>query len=198
MLKALYKALATLFLLPPLLCACTDDSSQKRAIESVPADSVSAIILHPSADSLLIPAEHGYIYYEEDDEMTDTKTRYARLVSDNSVTLDYPYGECHLSCLIRKSAKYGTEVMLRISSGLFQGDAYNENNYVCIRFDSSQAINYSFEESRDGSPEWIFLNNTQDFIRRAKRARSIKIEVPIFQEGRRLFRLTSDKPLEWL
>lgn len=198
MLKALYKALAILFLLPPLLCACADDSSQKRAIDSVPADSVSAIILHPSADSLLIPVERGYIYYEEDDEMTDTKTRYARLVSDNSVTLDYPYGECRLSCLIRKSAKYGTEVMLRISSGQFNGDAYNENNYVCIRFDSSRAINYSFEESRDGSPEWIFLNNTQDFIRRAKRARSIKIEVPIFQEGRRLFRLTSDKPLEWL
>lgn len=198
MLKALYKALATLFVLLPLLCACADDSSQKRAIESVPADSVSAIILHPSADSLLIPVERGYIYYEEDDEMTDTKTRYARLVSDNSVTLDYPYGECRLSCLIRKSAKYGTEVMLRISSGQFNGDAYNENNYVCIRFDSSRSINYSFEESRDGSPEWIFLNNTQDFIRRAKRARSIKIEVPIFQEGRRLFRLTSDKPLEWL
>ena len=198
MLKALYKALATLFLLSPLLCACADDSSQKRAIESVPADSVSAIILHPSADSLLIPAERGYIYYDEDDEMTDTKTRYARLVSDNSVTLDYPYGECRLSCLIRKSAKYGTEVMLRISSGQFYGDAYNENNYVCIRFDSSRSVNYSFEESRDGSPEWIFLNNTQDFIRRAKRARSIKIEVPIFQEGRRLFRLTSDKPLEWL
>ena len=198
MLKALYKALAALFVLLPLLCACADDSSQKRAIESVPADSVSAIILHPSADSLLIPVERGYIYYEEDDEMTDTKTRYARLVSDNSVTLDYPYGECRLSCLIRKSAKYGTEVMLRISSGQFNGDAYNENNYVCIRFDSSRSINYSFEESRDGSPEWIFLNNTQDFIRRAKRARSIKIEVPIFQEGRRLFRLTSDKPLEWL
>lgn len=88
--------------------------------------------------------------------------------------------------------------MLRISSGQFYGDAYNENNYVCIRFDSSRSVNYSFEESRDGSPEWIFLNNTQDFIRRAKRARSIKIEVPIFQEGRRLFRLTSDKPLEWL
>ena len=198
MLKTLYKALATLFLLLPLLCACADDSSQKRAIESVPADSVGAIILHPSVDSLLIPAERGYIYYDEDDEMTDTKTRYARLVSDNSVTLDYPYGECRLSCLIRKSAKYGTEVMLRISSGQFYGDAYNENNYVCIRFDSSRSVNYSFEESRDGSPEWIFLNNTQDFIRRAKRARSIKIEVPIFQEGRRLFRLTSDKPLEWL
>ena len=197
MLKALYKALATLFVLLPLLCACADDSSQKRAIESVPADSVNAIILHPSADSLLIPEEHGYIYYEEDDEMTDTKTRYARLVSDNSVTLQFPYGECRLSYLIRKSAKYGTEVMLRISSGQFYGDAYNENNYVCIRFDSSRSINYSFEESRDGSPEWIFLNNAQDFIRRAKRARSIKIEVPIFQEGRRLFRLTSDKPLVW-
>ena len=140
MLKALYKALATLFALLPLLCACADDSSQKRAIESVPADSVSAIILHPSADSLLIPAEHGYIYYEEDDEMTDTKTRYARLASDNSVTLDYPYGECHLSCLIRKSAKYGTEVMLRISSGLFQGDAYNENNYVCTTTSVSALI----------------------------------------------------------
>lgn len=198
MLKALYKALATLFVLLPLLCACAGDSSQKRAIESVPADSVSAIILHPSADSLLIPAERGYIYYEEDDEMTDTKTRYARLISDNSVTLDYPYGECRMSCLIRKSAKYGTDVMLRISSGQFHGNVYDEDNYVCIRFDSSRSINYLFDESHDGSPEWIFLKNAQDFIRRAKRARTIKIEVPIYQEGRRLFRFTSDKPLEWL
>lgn len=134
---------------------------------------------------------------EEVDEMHDAKKYYASLVSTNTIKQDFPYGKTKANICIRKTKKYGTDVMIRINSGQIHGSEYNGENYVEVKFDNKPAKKYTFAEEASGSSEVVFINKTKDFIDNCKKAKDIKITIPLFQEGRQLFKFHSDKLLDW-
>lgn len=137
-------------------------------------------------------------YTTDTDEMNDSKSRFASLVSDNTVNFDFPYqGGSSLSLIVRNMKKYGTDVYIKISSGQFICNEYQGTNNVRVRFDDAAPIKFSTNEPSDGSSDMLFLNNAKKFIKLAKQAKTIKIEAPFYQEGNRIFTFTVDKPLEW-
>lgn len=175
-----------------LLSTTTSCSSTKEQNASFDSTSTETI------DNLSVEEpELNYVYSEKIDEMTDAKIKFASIRSENTVELNYPYGECALTYCVRKNSNGVNDVYLVLSSGQFSGGEYDGSNYVMVRFDDFPATKYTFSEAADGSSDIIFLNNTKDFIRRAKKATKIKIEVPLFQEGNRLFRFSASKPLVW-
>ena len=131
------------------------------------------------------------------DEMNETKTFYGELVSNNSITQDFPYGETKASILVRKTKKYGSEVMICVNSGQIHGNEYQGSNYIEVKFDSAPSKKYRFTEAEDGSSEVVFIDNSKDFIANCKKAKSIKMEIPLYQCGRPLFTFSTDKPLSW-
>lgn len=131
------------------------------------------------------------------DEMSETKTFYGELVSNNSIIQDFPYGETRAKILVRKTKKYGNEVMICISSGQIHGSEYQGSNYIEVKFDSAPSKKYRFTETEDGSSEVVFIDKSKDFIANCKKAKSIKMEIPLFQGGRPLFTFSTDKPLSW-
>ena len=134
----------------------------------------------------------------EVDPMTDKETVWKTLRSDNWISQDFPYeGITQARITVRKSPKYGTDVYVRIDRGQIHGNEYRGTNYVTVRFDKDKAKRYYFNESADGSPDIVFLQGVTDFIRRAKKAKSIKVEIPVWQYGDALFEFSVDKPLEW-
>lgn len=167
------------------------------------SDSDSIVVDSVEIDDVSIASQEEkqlktWNYSTDTDEMNDSKSRFASLVSDNTVNFDFPYqGGSSLSLIVRYMKKYGTDVYIKISSGQFICNEYQGTNNVRVRFDDAAPIKFSTNEPSDGSSDMLFLNNAKKFIKLAKQAKTIKIEAPFYQEGNRIFTFTVDKPLEW-
>ena len=133
-------------------------------------------------------------YDSKDDEMTNSKSYFATILSDNGEVFAFPYeeeGGSHLMVTVRQAKRSGTDVILGISKGQFNGQ------YVSVKFDDNAAKKYKAYSADDGSLDVLFIDNAKDFIAKAKTAKTIKIEAEFYQEGNRVFTFTADKPLKW-
>lgn len=132
------------------------------------------------------------------DEMTDSKNIWASIRSDNYINQDFPYeGNTYASITVRYMKKYGYDVLIEIDRGQIVGSEFTGDNYVTVRFDSTAAKKYYFNDAADGSSETVFLKNAKDFIEKSKKAKAIKVEIPVYEAGRPIFSFHVDKPLEW-
>ena len=138
-------------------------------------------------------------YDSKDDEMTNSKSYFATILSDNGEVFAFPYDEeggSHLMVTVRQTKKSGTDVILGISKGQFNTDIIN-GQYVSVKFDNNAAKKYKTSSADDGSLDVLFIDNAKDFIAKAKTAKTIKIEAEFYQEGNQVFTFTADKPLKW-
>ena len=136
-------------------------------------------------------------YDSKDDEMTNSKSYFATISSDNGEVFGFPYDEeggSHLTVTVRQIKKYGTEVLFGISKGQFLTDI--DGQYVSVKFDDNAPKKYKTYSADDGSLDVLFIDNAEDFIAKAKTAKTIKIEAEFYQEGNRVFTFTADKPLK--
>lgn len=131
------------------------------------------------------------------DEMTDSKNIWATIVSDNALELDFPYNSTHAKIVVRYMKKYGYDVLIEITSGQIYGNEYSDENYIMARFDNDKPIKYWFNEPSDNSSDCVFIRKTNDFIMRCKKARTIRLEIPLYQAGRPVFEFNVDEPLKW-
>lgn len=135
---------------------------------------------------------------ESVDEMTDTKNVWKSLESENEVEFSFPYdGGSSLKLEVRYMKKNGTDVILTISKGQLLSSEVIGSNYITVRFDEDAPQKFQTSSPTDGSSDCLFLKDEQKFINRAKTAKSIKIQVPVFQEGSPLFTFKVDMPLTW-
>lgn len=131
------------------------------------------------------------------DEMTDTETVRKSLTSDNEHEFEFPYnGGSSLTINVR-NMKNSTDVYLSLDNGQIIGNEFDGSNYVNIRFDDNKPQKFYFVGSADYSTDVVFLKKAKTFIDNAKTAKTIRIELPVFQEGRPLYTFTVDVPLEW-
>ena len=134
----------------------------------------------------------------EKDEMTDTKNIWATIISENFVSQNFPYeGLTYAKITIRYMKKYGYDAIISITKGQIHGSRYNGNNYITARFDDGTPKRYYFNEAADGSSEMVFISSKSDFIKKCKQAKSIKLDIPLFQAGRPVFSFQVDEPLTW-
>ena len=149
-------------------------------------------------DSLDSVIKNGWTYSNSVDEMDDSKTRTAMIVSSNVVQFDPPYTDgSRLYIGILNSKKNGTNVIITIYNGLFSASEFNGTNYVRIRFDDDAPIKFTTFMPLDGSFDSLILENPKKFIKLAKNAKTIKIEAPFFNEGSYVFTFKTKKPLVW-
>lgn len=133
----------------------------------------------------------------ETDEMTDSKNIWASVISDNTLRQDFPYqGDTYAKITVRYMKKFGTDVIIEITKGQIIHSSLG-GNVITIRFDSDEPRTYSFNTSADHDPKCIFLFNAKDFIKRAKKAKTIKIQIPVYHSGNPIFTFTVDEPLVW-
>lgn len=132
------------------------------------------------------------------DELTDSKNIWASIISDNSISQNFPYdGLTFAKITIRYMKKYGYDAIISITKGQIHGSRYNGDNYITARFDEGTPKKYYFNEAADGSSEMVFISNKSEFIKKRKQAKSIKIDIPIYQAGRPVFSFQVDEPLTW-
>lgn len=132
------------------------------------------------------------------DDMTDTKNIWASIRSTNFVNQKFPYqGKTYATITIRYMKKYGYDVIIEIDKGQIVGIDVSGTNYITARFDEGTPMNYYFDDASDGSTEHVFLRNVKDFINRCKKAKDIKVDIPMYQFGKPVFKFHVDKALVW-
>lgn len=88
----------------------SNSNSQNRNSDSITVDSVETDDI--STASQEYNQLKSWNYFTDTDEMNDSKSRFASLVSDNTVNFDFPYqGGSSLSLIVRYMKKYGTDVL---------------------------------------------------------------------------------------
>ena len=130
-------------------------------------------------------------------EETDSKSVFISVTSDNTNKLGLPYGDVYATIIVRKMKKYGVDVLIRTSDGQIFGNEYENENYVTIRFDSNKPMRFYYDTSSDGSDDVVFLRKRSAFIQAAKKANTITVDIPYFQNGRQIFTFTTPKPFDW-
>lgn len=176
----------------------SDKTSQNGNEDSTAVDVMDTVVIDPNSVSEETSDMKTWNYSTATDEMNDSKSRFASITSDNTVDFDFPYqGGSSLTLTVRYAKKYGTDVYVKISSGQFVGNEYEGTNNIRVRFDNGSPMKFTTNEPSDGSSDLLFLNNAKKFIKLAKKAKTIKIEAPFYQEGNRVFTFTVDEPLKW-
>lgn len=134
-------------------------------------------------------------YYENEDEMDNSKRYFAYTVSKNKLEFEFPYnGGSELILTLRKG-KDGTDVILRIDKGQFMGGLFG-NEVIRVKFDDNKPINFTYSSPDTGSSEVIFINNEKKFISLLKTAKKVKIEPMFFDVGSMIVDFDVDG-LEW-
>lgn len=145
-----------------------------------------------------LPPAKMWRYTDETNEMTGTIDRWATLNSENYIHMDFPYsGETYVTLTIRDMKRYGTDVILESDRGQIFGNEFKGENYVMVKFDDEPEAKYMYNEASSGDSKVVFLRNKNTFIKKAKKAKQIMIEIPFFREGRRVFYFKVDSVLVW-
>ncbi len=177
-------------------------SKSSGGFNSTPTEGIDTVVVDTAmikdkASSETSSYKKTWDFTTDIDEMTDSKNIWATLVSDNSIKQEFPYDITYGKITVRYMKKYGYDVLVQITSGQIHGSAYSDDNYVMVRFDKDKPIKYWFDEPADNSSDCIFIRKKNDFITRCKKAKTIKVEIPLYQAGRPVFEFHVDEPLKW-
>lgn len=133
-------------------------------------------------------------FSESTDRMTGKTTSSAELISENSLSLRFPYsGENYGHIEIRRSPRYGLDAMIGIRKGQILCHSYDCS--VLVRFDEKPPVRFSGAEPSDGSTNLIFVQPAAKFLALAKTAKRIQVEIELYQEGRQVLDFVANRPL---
>ena len=136
-------------------------------------------------------------YTTQVDRMTSGRVEYAEIESVNSLSLDFPYkGENRGRIYVRKGPKAGTDVMIQIDKGQIKSCRINPCTAM-IRFDSDAPVAMQGVGPSDGSSNTMFLTNVPGFLARARKAKTILVELTIFSNGQQILEFSPHHPLVW-
>lgn len=110
------------------------------------------------------------------------KSSYANVTSKNTLSFGFPYqGDQHGVLTIRKTSRWGTEVILKIERGQFlcQLDECSIN----LKFDDGPVQSYSATGPSDHSTTMLFIQNGPAIVAKLRKAKLLLIEATFYQEG---------------
>lgn len=142
------------------------------------------------------PADEAWEYLSGADEMTGKITSMATIPSKEEYELPFPYqGGTHARLTLRHHPRQGTDVMLTINKGQLQCFAFTGCK-VLVRFDDAEPSTFKASGPEDASNDTLFINGSKKFIAALKKTKRVKIELPFFQHGTRLFTFKTED-LTW-
>ena len=177
-----------------LVCSCASCGSNQGA-NSQSSDSES-IIAEVESVAEEDNSSTNWSYSSKIDEMDDSKSEWWTLRSLEPVDLDFPYNEQYVYITVRKMKKYGTDVIVSVNSGQIHGNEYGGTNYIAMRFDGAPMEKWYFSEADDASSEAVFIKKTQAMIKKLEASKDIMLEIPFFDNGRKVVKFKPVSPLD--
>lgn len=137
-----------------------------------------------------------WTYSSKTDEMSGKTNNFARLKSNNSLNLSFPYqGKNFGEIIIRKFGGVRQSVVFSIDKG--QILCHETPCLIEVKFDDSESVLFKAVASDDFDQTIVFLWQSDEFIAAVKSAKLTRIKLPLFQNGEQILRFTAPKPLIW-
>ncbi len=164
-----------------------EEANKKRLAEMTPEQRIDEDKKIAAQQALaekakLREAGFKWNYKNIPDEMGSGSTKTAVLKSLNTLNLDFPYqGEQRATLIIRKHPNKGADVMVQVERG--QLHCAYQNCFVNLRFDEGKQKRVGANEPSDRSSETYFLDNAPGLIGQIKKAKKVRVELEMFQQG---------------
>jgi hypothetical protein len=113
--------------------------------------------------------------------------------STDEVRLDWPYKAQNIELCVRRSARYGLDVFIRMPQG---------GQYICrayggcavqVRFDDGKPIRFAAAGADDSSSDVLFLQRAESFLSQVKTAKVTRIEAQYFEAGNQVSTFPTDR-----
>jgi hypothetical protein len=176
---------------------CSRRPATKRRVVALSdyGDEVSMKALFAMAVFVSTSAFAQWRYSEIDDPMTSAKGHMALAQSDNTLALGFPYqGQNNGHIMVRQAPRSGLNVMFGVDKGQFACGI--DDCSLLIRFDDTPPVRYHAVPPASHDSNKLFLSRESDFVARARKAKSIRIEATMYQSGSQIL-VFSPGPLIW-
>lgn len=181
-----------------IIIVVLSSGSSKVAVQSMQEDKDTVAEIVAPIEIEAETSKKTWDIRTEKDEMTDSKNIWATVLSDNYIRQEFPYeGLTYAKITVRYMKKYGYDVLINITNGQIHGSKYSNENYIIARFDEGSPKKYWYDEAADLSSDVVFVRSKNEFIKKCKEAKKIKIEIPIYKGGRPVFSFEVDESLVW-
>lgn len=148
----------------------------------------------PASEEVL-PAP-SWEYSREPDKMRGGESVGAVVRSVSSLNLGFPYhGRNYGHLQVRQSPQYGLDVLLFVDKGQFICPV--DGCSIMVRFDDKPAMRMSVVEPADHDSKVLFLSSPKRFIEAARKARIIRVQATMYQEGDQQMEFAPPEPLQW-
>ena len=156
---------------------------QPDATESTNSDNGDqSISADKAANAELSLPKSKWSYNTEKDEMRGGESRFASLDAENTINLDFPYGEQRGQILIRDSAKFGFDILVGVPSGQVLCNSF-QNTYLSVKFDNGGIERFGCTDASDGTNNMVFLSSEKRFLEKLKKSKKLIVEAEFFQNG---------------
>jgi hypothetical protein len=130
-------------------------------------------------------AENTWKYSSKKDQMNDTLTLSAAVISKNREQFRFPYqGGTAARITIRKKADDSVISFIQIERGQF---SCHSECYLKVRFDEDEAGDWPTDDSADGATDIRFFVNGEQFAEKTAAAKRLRIQATFFHEGSRTY-----------
>ena len=182
-----FTAMIVLSMLSSLISS-EDSEVMVESVTNNTTDSIATTVVEKE-----IPAY--WVYTEDYDQMNEDTIYFATCTSQNTKYFKFPYDGGSLLYLIVRKMNGKNEVLVQISKGQIQS-SIGGNEYIRFKFDDNKPEAYYYNNAADGSTNYVFLNQSSKLIAKLRKSKKVKIDLPIFQEGRPVFEFSTEG-LEW-
>lgn len=172
------------------LVACTNPDNEKS---DNPTNAASGV--HDSTDTPDAKPKSKWSYSTDTDDMRGITVRYAEIEAENTVSLDFPYGEQRGQMLVRQSEKSGLDIMVGVASGQILCHSFM-NGHINVKFDDGPIERFGCSGASDGTSNMVFIKGANGFLDKLKKSEKAIVEAEFFHNGTQ--QLTFDTAnLEW-
>jgi hypothetical protein len=126
--------------------------------------------------------ESEWTYSTQQDEMRRAESRFAQLEASNTLDLNFPYGEQRARILIRKSPKFGFDILVGVPSGQIMCNSFS-NSHINVKFDDGPIQRFGCTDASDGSSNMIFVEGAKGFLGKLKQSKKAVVEAEFYQNG---------------
>lgn len=114
--------------------------------------------------------------------MRGAVTRFAELEAENTISLDFPYGEQRGQMMVRQSPQFGFDILVGVREGQIMCNSFS-NSRINVKFDNGPIERFGCTDASDGTNNMVFIQNTKAFMAKLKKSNRVVVEAEFFQNG---------------
>ena len=135
--------------------------------------------------------EFKWSYGLTPDKMSDTPYQFATIVSTSNIELDFPYEGKHYATLALREHGGDKKIMIALQKAQFTCDIPSCD--IDLRFDENSTQTRRAKYPDGGNTSTLFIEEDYpSFIEKLSKAKTLKISVPIYQKGDKIFEFVID------